>query len=240
MSGNPALHCVGAVMYLFEGSFGRVLHTGDFRWELDTQSTLCRHPSLVSGALDRLYLDNTFCNPRHNFPSRLEACGLVLEIIKAHPEHDILLGVDSLGKEELLCAIASSMRTRIGVLPDRMKPFQLLGLPQHVTAADDSARIHVLPKWQVTAQLLATLNRVKPTVGIIPSAFAGSKYTSSAAAQQQQSSWQGLLSGCKRRFSSPVAGQRIVMRSVKVLRVRSALPDSASAAHADAYAGSAE
>lgn len=28
-----ALHCPGAVMFMFRGEFGHVLYTGDFRWE---------------------------------------------------------------------------------------------------------------------------------------------------------------------------------------------------------------
>ena len=50
-------------MYLFEGDFGRVLHTGDFRWELASQADLLAHPALAGPPIDRLYLDNTYCAP---------------------------------------------------------------------------------------------------------------------------------------------------------------------------------
>ena len=50
-------------MYLFEGDFGRVLHTGDFRWELASQPDLLAQPALAGPPIDRLYLDNTYCAP---------------------------------------------------------------------------------------------------------------------------------------------------------------------------------
>ncbi len=53
----------GAVMFLFDGSFGRVLHCGDFRWETDYQEQ-CLHPVLTSAAIDTIYLDNTYAHPR--------------------------------------------------------------------------------------------------------------------------------------------------------------------------------
>lgn len=37
-----ACHCPGAVMFLFKGSFGTVLHTGDFRYHPD----MLKHPLL--------------------------------------------------------------------------------------------------------------------------------------------------------------------------------------------------
>lgn len=51
-------------MFLFEGPFGRVLHTGDFRWEACYQEELMRHPLFTCAAIDTLHLDNTYANPR--------------------------------------------------------------------------------------------------------------------------------------------------------------------------------
>jgi DNA cross-link repair 1B protein len=76
-----ACHCPGAVMFLFRGKMGTVLHTGDFRF----------HPSMLENPLlcplnrrnaeqrgitvdiDYLHLDNTFANPEYDFPTREEA-----------------------------------------------------------------------------------------------------------------------------------------------------------------------
>ena len=52
-------------MFLFEGPFGRILHTGDFRWEADFLAEMLRHPVLTCAAIDTLFLDNTYAHPRH-------------------------------------------------------------------------------------------------------------------------------------------------------------------------------
>lgn len=83
-----ANHCPGAVMLHFfepknslssssassssKGREGvRVLHVGDFRAE----KCVVDNPTLASlgrdcGGLDTLYLDTTYCNPRHDFPAQ--------------------------------------------------------------------------------------------------------------------------------------------------------------------------
>lgn len=53
---------------------GRVTcHTGDFR----ADSSVCTNPIIKSlrGRLDSLYLDTTYCGPRHAFPEQQEASG---------------------------------------------------------------------------------------------------------------------------------------------------------------------
>ena len=65
-----AAHCPGAVMFLFEGYFGRVLCTGDFRFA---------HPGMLAPLCGRVvdvaYVDNTYCTPEAVFPSRVRRAG---------------------------------------------------------------------------------------------------------------------------------------------------------------------
>lgn len=76
-----AFHCPGAVMFLFKGKMGTVLHTGDFRFSeaMFDNEWLCppekRQNSLkaITVDVDYLHLDNTFANPEYDFPSREEA-----------------------------------------------------------------------------------------------------------------------------------------------------------------------
>ena len=79
-----AFHCPGAVMFLFKGKMGTVLHTGDFRYSdamLDNpwlcpngknEKTNMRQIGITVD-VDYLHLDNTFANPEYDFPSREEA-----------------------------------------------------------------------------------------------------------------------------------------------------------------------
>lgn len=64
-------------MYLFRGEFGCVLYTGDFRWESGSKATENGRAVLLDAlkneTLDKLYLDNTYCNPQYSFPSREDA-----------------------------------------------------------------------------------------------------------------------------------------------------------------------
>ncbi|KAI7791986.1 protein artemis [Triplophysa rosa] len=71
----PAGHCPGSVMFLFEGSRGTVLYTGDFRLAIGDAA---RMEHLHSGDrvkdIQSVYLDSTFFNSKyHQIPSR-EAC----------------------------------------------------------------------------------------------------------------------------------------------------------------------
>jgi DNA cross-link repair 1B protein len=58
-----ANHCPGAVMILFKGNKGIVLHTGDFRYNENMVKTF------DGIKLDVLYLDNTFTSAVDDFPS---------------------------------------------------------------------------------------------------------------------------------------------------------------------------
>ncbi|CAL8471325.1 g10867 [Coccomyxa elongata] len=178
-----ANHCLGAVMFLFDGPFGRVLHCGDFRWERDYQEQ-CLHPVLISAAIDTIYLDNTYAHPRYDFPPRSQACHEVIKLVLSHPNHRIVLGVDSLGKEELLAAVAAAAGERVWVPTARFTALTLLGLPaqQLFTTDNSSARIIALSRHQVTLQQLAKLNRERPTIAILPSGYCTYAPTSTAAA----------------------------------------------------------
>lgn len=65
---------LGALMYLFHGTFGWVLYTGDFRWELSSERSQLAKKMLLDvlqgNTIDVLYMDNTYCNPSFSFPPR--------------------------------------------------------------------------------------------------------------------------------------------------------------------------
>ncbi|XP_029351544.1 protein artemis-like [Echeneis naucrates] len=79
----PAGHCPGSVMFLFEGSQGTVLYTGDFRLAVGDASRL---EHLHSGSrvkdIQSVYLDSTFYDPRfHQIPTREVCLNGMLELI---------------------------------------------------------------------------------------------------------------------------------------------------------------
>ena len=96
-----ANHCPGSVMFVFEGYFGRILYTGDFRF----CERFLTHSATKGKKFDILYLDNTYCDPKCAFPSRSSATMTIMEIIRNHPQHKVIIGLHSLGKEVLLRAI---------------------------------------------------------------------------------------------------------------------------------------
>ena len=109
-----ACHCPGAVMFLFKGKMGTVLHTGDFRFH----PSMLENPLLcppgkrniemksISIDIDYLHLDNTFANPDYDFPSREEAYTGLKEIVKNHPNYRVFVFSYNLGKEEVFLNMA--------------------------------------------------------------------------------------------------------------------------------------
>ncbi|KAL2945109.1 5' exonuclease Apollo [Bienertia sinuspersici] len=168
-----ALHCPGSVMFLFRGVFGHVLYTGDFRWETaDERSMKSRNMLLeaLNGAnVDVLYLDNTYCNPAYCFPTREVAAQQVIEIIASHPEHDIIIGIDSLGKEDLLLQIALGLKIKIWVWPERLQMMHLLGYLDIFTTRTSLTRVRAVPRYSFGVNTLEGLNEQRPTTGIMPS-----------------------------------------------------------------------
>ncbi|CAA7013986.1 unnamed protein product [Microthlaspi erraticum] len=166
-----AHHCPGSVMFMFRGDFGCFLYTGDFRWERDAAEEA---RTSLAGAVnefpvDILYLDNTYCNPIYSFPPRQVAAHLVADIIASHPSHDIVIGIDSLGKEELLLLVSRILNIKIWVWPERLRTMHLLGFQDVFTTDTSRTRVRAVPRYSFSIQTLEGLNMTCPTIGIMPS-----------------------------------------------------------------------
>jgi DNA cross-link repair 1B protein len=161
-------HCPGAVMFVLEGYFGRILYTGDFRYnpQIHSSSLLTAEP------FDIVYIDNTYCNPASEFPSRAEISLKVQTVVTNHLDHDVIfIGIDNLGKEELLVEIAKHTNRPICVSPTRMRWLKLCEIETSFFTCDATAtNIHVmLRRFVSSARVIAA----SPTngVAIVPSGW---------------------------------------------------------------------
>ncbi|XP_047336520.1 5' exonuclease Apollo-like [Impatiens glandulifera] len=218
-----AHHCPGAVMFLFRGDFGNMLYTGDFRWESNSERAVIGR-SMLLGALkndklDIIYMDNTYCHPSYTFPSREVAAKEVVDIIAAHPEHDVVIAIDTLGKEELLLHIAKTLDIKIWVWPERLQIMHLLGLNDIFTTRTSLTRVRAVPRYSLSSSTLEELNILRPTIGIMPSGlpwmmeaykgkkatwlpqpsqYSGSKLSTKDGIETNHSELNGISSGPKR------------------------------------------
>lgn len=160
-------------MYLFRGEFSCVLYTGDFRWELNSERAQLAKKTLLDALrgdkVDTLYLDNTYCHPSFSFPPRDVAAQQVVDIITLHPNHEIIIGIDTLGKESLLLHISQALSTKIWVWPERLQIMHLLGFDRTFTTKTSHVRVRAVPRYSLTFETLEALNTVHPTIGIMPS-----------------------------------------------------------------------
>ncbi|XP_036621757.1 5' exonuclease Apollo isoform X1 [Trichosurus vulpecula] len=160
-----ANHCPGSVMFLFEGYFGTILYTGDFRY---TPSML-QEPALRLGKqIHTLYLDNTNCDPALVLPSRREATREIAELIRQHPQHDVKIGLYSLGKESLLEQLALEFQTWVVLSPQRMEVVQLMELADVFTVEEGAGRIHAVNRAEVCSSAMLRWNCTHPTIAILP------------------------------------------------------------------------
>ncbi|KAK2851327.1 hypothetical protein Q5P01_007603 [Channa striata] len=160
-----ANHCPGAVMFLFEGYFGSILYTGDFRY---TPSML-REPCLrTNTTIDVLYLDNTNCDPNRTLPSRQRATQQIKDIIRSHPNHNVVIGLYALGKESLLLELAMEFKTWIEVSFERMETLKALELPDVFTTDTGAGRIRAVEQSQICSATMQQWNKEQPTLAIMP------------------------------------------------------------------------
>lgn len=160
-------------MYLFRGEFGSMLYTGDFRWEMHGNEANTGKGQLLAALegdkLDFLYMDNTYCNPCFSFPPRKIVAQQVVDFIVSHPECNIIIGIDNLGKEELLLHISHALGTKLWVWPERLQIMELLGFSDAFTTNTSVTRVRAVPRYSLTIENLEGLNTVHPTIGIMPS-----------------------------------------------------------------------
>ncbi|KAF5187654.1 5' exonuclease Apollo [Thalictrum thalictroides] len=140
-----ANHCIGAVMFLFEGNFGHLLHTGDCRL---TPECLQNLPEIYIGrkgkkpkcCLDYVFLDCTFGKSFIMIPSKHSAIQQVINCIWKHPEAPVVyITCDLLAQDEILVEISRTFGSKVYV--DRVNNaecYQALTLTAPEILSEDS------------------------------------------------------------------------------------------------------
>ncbi|XP_074978097.1 5' exonuclease Apollo isoform X6 [Caretta caretta] len=118
--------------------------------------------------IDVLYLDNTNCDPLGDLPSRQQATQQIKELIRAHPNHQVKIGVYSLGKESLLADLALEFHTWIVVSPKRLEQMKVLGLVDVFTAEEGAGWIHGVDISEICWEAMISWNQQRPTIAILP------------------------------------------------------------------------
>lgn len=163
-----ANHCPGSVMFLFQGYFGAVFYTGDFRYDSPLEQSFTLPPSLI---VDKLYLDNTYCSPECDHPTREAAADTIIKIIFQNANSRIHIAVRRVGKEDLLVKIAQTLKEWIVVTPEMYDKLKLLELPNVFTCDVDASRIHAVPFELCRAQHKKKWSQ--PLLTILPTSILG-------------------------------------------------------------------
>jgi DNA cross-link repair 1A protein len=175
-----ANHCPGSALLLFEFANGtRVLHTGDMRYSprmklypelqprLDFEGS---SPSKLSrGAVDILYLDTTYCNPRYSFPPQEDMVVLVAKTVRQfwdNPSTLFLVGTYKIGKERVLIEIARVLQCKIYAPQQKLDLLKLLDLKvdyQNCFTADSSkSRVHICPLGELSYTNIDNISKKYP------------------------------------------------------------------------------
>ena len=128
-----AHHCPGACMFLFSmyhwkassaELFFTTLYTGDFRNMNDLiQSTILKEYTLTQNrCIDHIYLDNTYCDKKYDFPPQSAVVNTVIHILKKYyldaiqkKQALVLFSTYSIGKENVWLAAAKELGMKIYV-----------------------------------------------------------------------------------------------------------------------------
>ena len=128
-----ANHCPGAAMAVFRvNSTGSksdtkvYLHTGDFR---GCEKVISDVKHVTRGErIESMYLDTTYCDPKHTFAPQVESIARVVSLVSATlqscPRTLVLVSAYNLGKERILLALAHRLGRKIYVEP---KKYALMG-----------------------------------------------------------------------------------------------------------------
>ncbi|XP_037366552.1 protein artemis [Talpa occidentalis] len=143
----PAGHCPGSVMFLFQGSNGTVLYTGDFRL---AKGEVARMELLHCGGrvkdIQSVYLDTTFCDPKfYQIPSRAECLSGIIELVRSwitrSPHHVVWLNCKAAyGYEYLFTNLSEEFGVQVHV--NKLDMFRNMPDILHHLTTDRSTQIH--------------------------------------------------------------------------------------------------
>lgn len=123
-----ANHCPGSAMLLFTRRDGtRYLHSGDMRYH----PRMMDFPRLQNANIETLYLDTTYCSPKHVFPKQDDMIDWIASKVAslwAEPNTMFLIGTYTIGKERILLEVARRCKALLGVTAQKMKTLQKLEL----------------------------------------------------------------------------------------------------------------
>jgi hypothetical protein len=176
-----ANHCPGSVILLFSGTFGTIVHTGDFRVNENIISTLSKLKQV-----DRIYLDNTFLDRKCGAYDLLledEAVDEIEHIVSRHSKDTVVIvAVAQVGKEELLIKLARRYNCQVYLPPARWATLSVLGLkPEEMdffTSDITTTRFRVCSRNNMTLKMIdQEMKNFPNTIGIRPSGFAVSDHS---------------------------------------------------------------
>ncbi|TVU13913.1 hypothetical protein EJB05_37349, partial [Eragrostis curvula] len=146
-----ANHYPGALMFLFEGAFGAMLHTGDCRLMTDCVHALplLPHPSC---RIDYIFLDCTFARCTLQFPTKHDShppgpAALPHHCIWKHPNAPaVYLVYDMLGQEDILFEVSRAFGSKIHVDKDKNPNchYRLSHVAPEILIEDPVSRFHVM------------------------------------------------------------------------------------------------
>jgi len=144
-----ANHCLGSVMFVVDGFFGRIVFTGDFR----LSEELLAHPIWEEETpVDVLFVDNTLHASPIPQGSLTEIRKMMCEVAALYPSHSkFYVGIESLGKEDAVAALAKRLNTKAFVSRERFELIKRISdLDSNVFVWEEGrrkeARVIVVPR----------------------------------------------------------------------------------------------
>ncbi|KAK6749460.1 hypothetical protein RB195_001832 [Necator americanus] len=177
-------HCVGSVMFLFEGASipgGSVLCTGDFRADSGMLARFDDDPSFKKltevTSISKIYLDNTYLEySKPTFPERTESEKMLISEMEKLHDCSILIPVFKLGREDILEKLSHHFSEPITTSSERLAIRKVYGLKQgeFTDGADTSARIRTSPRQ--AKSVFAALKKMTPPAVVVDISLRG-EYT---------------------------------------------------------------
>ncbi|KAL5260431.1 hypothetical protein ACHWQZ_G010531 [Mnemiopsis leidyi] len=135
-------HSMGSAMFLFEGSFGRILYTGHFRWFPELTYPIANLP------IDTVYFDNTHSRKGAKFMSRPECKHYAVNYCRLQISQNkvIYFVLEPIGHEDILSHVAESLGIQVVVSEEKYQVIQCMGLSQYFTTDDQEGKVFWVSK----------------------------------------------------------------------------------------------